>query len=180
MWVNVDASSYARVWSDTALSIRIGSSGISHSLRYWVNSGLMTLFFFVIGLEARREFDMGELRERARAALPVAAGGGGMLVPALIFVALNAGHSSLHGWGAAVSTDTAFALGLLALVGRRFPFRLRTFMLTFSVVDDLIALALIATVYATNVEGGWLRPASRCSASRRHARRCAWAAPGAT
>ncbi len=156
IWVNVDPGSYTHVWERTHLSITIGSAGIDHTLRYWVNSGLMTLFFFVIGLEARREFDMGELRERARAALPVVAGGGGMLVPALVYAALNAGHASLHGWGAAVSTDTAFALGLLALVGRRFPFRLRTFMLTFSVVDDVIALVLIATVYTTSVDGVWL------------------------
>ena len=129
MWVNVDASSYERVW-DTELSIRIGGSGHLGDLRYWVNSGLMTLFFFVVGLEARREFDMGELRERRRFALPLAAGIGGMVVPVPIFLAINAGPASAHGWGAAMSTDTAFALGMLALVGPRFPERLRAFMLT--------------------------------------------------
>src|SRR5205807_6551517 len=117
----------------------------------WLNSGLMTLFFFVVGLEARREFDLGELRDRRRLALPLAAGIGGMLVPVAIFLAFNAGRSSAHGWGAAMSTDTAFALGMLALVGRRFPFRLRAFMLTFSVVDDLLALAVIATAYASGI-----------------------------
>jgi Na+/H+ antiporter NhaA len=116
----------------------------------------MTFFFFVVGLEARREFDLGELRERRRVALPLAAGIGGMAVPALIFVAINAGHDSAHGWGAAMSTDTAFALGLLALVGRRFPLRLRAFLLTFSVVDDVVALLVIATVYAATIEAGWL------------------------
>jgi len=153
VWVNVDASSYARVWQ-TTLSIRVGDTGLSHDLRYWLNSGLMTLFFFVVGLEARREFDLGELRERRRVALPLAAGLGGMLVPVAIFLAFNAGRSSAHGWGAAMSTDTAFALGMLALVGRRFPFRLRAFMLTFSVVDDLLALLVIATVYAAEINGG--------------------------
>jgi Na+/H+ antiporter NhaA len=151
VWANADMSSYAHVWERTTFSIRLGGASISHSLRYWLNSGLMTLFFFVIGLEARREFDLGELRERRRAALPVAAGVGGTIVPILIFLAFNAGRSSAHGWGAAMSTDTAFALGMLALVGRRFPFRLRAFMLTFSVVDDVIALAVIATAYATSI-----------------------------
>jgi Na+/H+ antiporter NhaA len=152
VWATADADSYTRVWERTYLGIHIGGAGISHTLRYWVNSGLMAFFFFVVGLEARREFDMGELRERRRAALPVAAGAAGMLVPAAIFLAFNAGRSSAHGWGTAMSTDTAFALGMLALVGRRFPFRLRTFMLTFSVVDDLIALVVIATVYAAAID----------------------------
>jgi Na+/H+ antiporter NhaA len=153
VWANADVGSYVRVWERTALSIHIGGTGLSHSLRYWLNSGLMTLFFFVVGLEARREFDMGELRERRRVALPLAAGIGGMLLPVLIFLAFNAGRSSAHGWGAAMSTDTAFALGMLALVGPRFPFRLRAFMLTVSVVDDLIALVVIATAYAAGVDG---------------------------
>src|SRR3989441_9519323 len=147
VWANVDAGSYGRVWQ-TTLSIRIGHTGVSHDLRYWLNSGLMTLFFFVVGLEVRREFDMGELRERRRVALPLAAGFGGMLVPVAIFLALNAGRGSAHGWGVAMSTDTAFALGMLAVVGPRFPVRLRAFMLTLSVVDDLVALVVIATAYA--------------------------------
>ena len=149
-WVNVDASSYERVWH-TTLSLRVGSHGLTHDLRYWVNSGLMTLFFFVIGLEARREFDMGELRDRRRLTLPVAAGFFGMVVPVGIFLAFNAGRHSAHGWGVAMSTDTAFALGMLALVGKRFPLRLRAFMLTVSVVDDLLALVVIATVYSSSV-----------------------------
>jgi Na+/H+ antiporter NhaA len=152
VWANVDVASYAHVWEKTTLSIHIGDVGLSHSLRYWVNSGLMTLFFFVIGLEARREFDLGELRERRRATLPVVAGVGGMVIPVGIFLALNAGRSSAHGWGAAMSTDTAFALGLLALVGSRVPFRLRAFVLSFSVADDVIALVVIATVYAAHVD----------------------------
>jgi Na+/H+ antiporter NhaA len=150
VWVNVDASSYERVWH-TTLTIRVGGTGISHDLRYWLNSGLMTLFFFVVGLEARREFDMGELRDRRRLTLPVAAGLGGMVVPVVIFLAFNAGKGTAHGWGVAMSTDTAFALGMLALVGKRFPQRLRAFMLTVSVVDDLLALLVIATVYTTGL-----------------------------
>jgi Na+/H+ antiporter NhaA len=147
VWVNVDQGSYERVWH-TTLSIRIGSHGLSHTLRYWLNNGLMTFFFFVVGLEARREFDLGELRDRRRVALPLATGIGGMVVPIGIYLVFNAGRSSAHGWGTAMSTDTALALGMLALVGSRFPFRLRAFMLTFAVVDDLIGLVVIATVYS--------------------------------
>ena len=154
-WVNIDSSSYETLWQ-TDLSIRIGESGISQDLRDWVNSGLMTFFFFVVGLEVRREFDLGELRQRRRLALPVLAALGGMLVPVAIYLAINAGHSSTHGWGVAMSTDTAFALGMLALVGPRFPDRLRAFMLTIIVVDDVVALLVIAIVYSAEVAVGAL------------------------
>src|SRR5436309_4115081 len=150
VWANIDVASYERVMR-TTISIRIGHHALAHDLRYWVNSGLMTFFFFVVGLEARREFDRGELRARRRVALPLAAGIGGMVVPIAIFLALNAGRSSAHGWGAAMSTDTALALGMLALVGKRLPDRLRAFMLTFAVVDDVVALIVIATVYSGGV-----------------------------
>ncbi|HUY47540.1 MAG TPA: Na+/H+ antiporter NhaA [Streptosporangiaceae bacterium] len=148
VWVNVDAASYASVWG-TTLSVRIGGAGISQDLHGWVNSGLMTFFFLVMGLEARREFDMGELRERSRLALPLLAGVGGMIVPVGIYLAVNAGGGAgAHGWGTAMSTDSAFALGMLALVGPRLPDRVRTYLLTFSVVDDLLALIVIAVVYS--------------------------------
>jgi Na+/H+ antiporter NhaA len=146
LWVNVDASSYNSLWR-TTLSIDLGSAGVALDLRHWVNSGLMTFFFFVVGLEARREFDLGELRERRRFALPLLAGIGGMAMAVAIYLAFNAGRSSAGGWGVVMSTDTAFALGLLALVGPRFPDRLRAFMLTVVVVDDIVALVVIATVY---------------------------------
>jgi Na+/H+ antiporter NhaA len=149
-WANIDHASYERVWS-TTLAVRLGGHGILLDLRGWVNSGLMTFFFFVIGLEARREFDLGELRERRRFVLPALAGAGGMVVPILIYLAVTAGHSSVHGWGTAMSTDTAFALGLLALVGPAFPERLRAYLLTFSVVDDIIALLVIAFVYSGHI-----------------------------
>ncbi len=151
VWVNVDAHSYESVWS-TKLSIEIGAKGVVLDLRGWLNSGLMTLFFFVVGLEARREFDLGELRDRRRLALPVLAGLGGAAAAVAIYLAFNAGRSSAHGWGAAMSTDTAFALGLLALVGPRFPDRLRAFMLTVVVVDDLVALLVIVFVYSGSVD----------------------------
>jgi Na+/H+ antiporter NhaA len=147
VWVNVDASSYNSVWS-TTLSIRVSDASVTLDLRDWVNTGLMTFFFFVVGLEARREFDLGELRERRRFALPLVAGTGGMAAAVAIYLAFNAGRPSAHGWGVAMSTDTAFALGMLALVGPRFPDRLRAFMLTVVVVDDIVALIVIATVYS--------------------------------
>jgi Na+/H+ antiporter NhaA len=150
IWANLDASSYASVWR-THLSIRVGGSALSQDLREWVNSGLMTFFFFVVGLEARREFDMGELRERRRLTLPLAAGIGGMLVPIAIFLAANAGRSSAHGWGTAMSTDTAFALGMLTLAASRLPARMRAYLLTVTVVDDLVALAVIAVFYSRHV-----------------------------
>jgi Na+/H+ antiporter NhaA len=150
IWANLDTSSYDSVWG-TRLSIRIGGSELAQELREWVNTGLMTFFFFVVGLEARREFDMGELRERRRLALPMIAGIGGMLVPIAIYLAINAGRPSAHGWGAAMSTDTAFALGMLTLAASHLPARMRTFLLTVTVVDDLVALAVIAVFYSRHV-----------------------------
>ncbi|HEV3404792.1 MAG TPA: Na+/H+ antiporter NhaA, partial [Gaiellaceae bacterium] len=150
IWVNVGARSYQRVWS-TQLSIHLGGSDVLLDLRGWVNSGLMTLFFFVVGLEARREFDLGELRERRRIVLPLLAGLGGAAATVGVYLALNAGRPSAHGWGTAMSTDTAFALGLLALVGPRLPDRLRAFLLTVVVVDDLIGLLVIVLAYTGSV-----------------------------
>jgi Na+/H+ antiporter NhaA len=150
-WSNSTWSgSYESVWT-TKLSIHISSSGISADLRHWVNEGLMTFFFLVVGLEARREFDMGELRERQRVAIPVMAAIGGMTVPVLIYLLFNGGGPGAHGWGAAMSTDTAFALGALALLTPRVATRLRVFLLTLAVVDDLGALVVIATVYTHHV-----------------------------
>src|SRR5262249_57365241 len=121
-WANISPALYETVWH-TPLSIRLGGSGLSLDLHDWVNSGLMTFFFFVVGLEARREFDLGELRERSRLAMPVLAGPGAVVVPIAIFLAFNAGRPSAPGWGTALSTDTPFALGVLALVRRPAPDR---------------------------------------------------------
>ena len=153
LWANSPwPSSYESVWT-TQLSIRLGSHGISLDLREWVNQGLMTFFFLVVGLEAKRELDLGALRDRRRIALPVLAALGGMSVPILIYLAFNAGGSGAGGWGAAMSTDTAFALGVLALVAPGAT-RLRVRLLTIVVVDDLVALLVIATVYTDEVSLG--------------------------
>jgi Na+/H+ antiporter NhaA len=151
LWANSPWShSYESVWT-TKLSIRIGAHGISADLRTWVNQGLMTLFFLVVGLEAKRELDLGELRERQRLAIPVVAAIGGVLAPVAIYMAFNAGRSGAHGWGAAMSSDTAFALGVVALLTPRTATRLRVFLLTLAVVDDLAALLVIATVYTGHI-----------------------------
>ncbi|MFE1958578.1 Na+/H+ antiporter NhaA [Streptomyces sp. NPDC059479] len=151
VWANTGPGTYASFWT-TDLSVRVGSAGVSLGLREWVNSGLMTLFFFVVGLEARREFDMGELRERKRVALPVIAGLSGMVVPVAIYLAFTVGDPSVHGWGSAMSTDTAFALGILAVFGTRLPRGLRAFILTVAVVDDFVALGVIAIAYSGHVD----------------------------
>ncbi|MEU8223473.1 Na+/H+ antiporter NhaA [Kribbella sp. NPDC048915] len=150
LWANVSPATYDEVWR-TDFSIALGGDHLSLDLREWINDGLMTLFFLVVGLEARREFDLGDLRDRSRLLLPMLAGIGGMIAPILIYLAFNAGGPGAHGWGVAMSTDTALALGLLALVGRGVPDRVRVFLLTVFVVDDLLALVVIAVVYSENI-----------------------------
>ena len=149
-WANVDSSSYESVWS-SRLSIDLAGAEVVLDLRHWINSGLMTLFFFVVGLEARREFDLGELRERRRLVLPFVAGLGGMVAAIAIYLAFTMGTGGAKGWGIAMSTDTAFALGLLALVGPRFPDRLRAFMLTVLVADDVVSVVVIAVAYTDTI-----------------------------
>ncbi|WP_350279162.1 Na+/H+ antiporter NhaA [Kribbella sp. HUAS MG21] len=151
LWANVAPGLYDEVWR-TELSIGLGPDELGLDLREWINSGLMTLFFLVVGLEARREFDLGDLRDRSRLVLPMLAGVAGMVAPVLIYLAFNAGGPGGHGWGVAMSTDTALALGLLALVGRGVPDRVRVFLLTVFVVDDLLALIVIAVVYSENIQ----------------------------
>jgi len=151
LWANSPWSeSYESLWT-TELAITIGDAGISADLREWVNQGLMTFFFLVVGLEAKRELDMGELRERRRLTIPAFAAIGGMVVPVAIYLAFNAGGPGAHGWGVAMSTDTAFALGALALLTPRGATRTRVFLLSLAVVDDLVALLVIATVYTDEV-----------------------------
>jgi Na+/H+ antiporter NhaA len=150
IWANVADGAYESFWH-TDLSIHLGDMSVELTLREWVNSGLMTLFFLVVGLEARREFDLGDLRDRRRFILPAAAGIVGMILPVSIFLAVNHGGPGASGWGVAMSTDTALALGLLALVGKRVPDQARLFLVTVSVVDDLVALIVIAVAYTDEI-----------------------------
>jgi Na+/H+ antiporter NhaA len=149
VWANAAPASYTALWT-TELSVRLGGHVASEDLRTWVNGGLMTLFFFLVGLEARRELDLGDLRERLRLVLPLLAGLAGMAVPVGLYLAVTAGSPAAHGWGVVMSTDTALALGLLAVVGVRSA-ALRAFLVAVLVVDDLAALAVIATVYTRHV-----------------------------
>jgi Na+/H+ antiporter NhaA len=156
LWANSPWSdSYEELWT-TTLSIRVGDHGLSADLRHWVNEGLMTFYFLVVGLEAKRELDLGELRERRRLAIPALAAIGGMVLPVAIYLAVTAGGEGSHGWGAAMSTDTAFALGALALFTPRAASRVRVFLLSLAVVDDVCALLVIATVYTEHVSMGAL------------------------
>jgi Na+/H+ antiporter NhaA len=151
IWANSPLRhSYESLWT-TELSIRLGGGEVANNLRGWVNDGLMTLFFLVVGLEAKRELDLGDLRDRSRALLPIVAAIGGILVPIAIYELFNAGGAGARGWGAAMSTDTALALGALALITPRSATRLRVFLLSFAIVDDLVALVVIATVYTKHV-----------------------------
>ena len=149
-WANTFSDSYDSVWH-TELSLRLGDWSLHANLRDWINEGLMTFFFLVVGLEAKRELDLGELRERRRLASPVIGAVGGVVGAVAIYLVINAGaDGAAHGWGAAMSTDTAFALGVLALIAPQGT-RLRVWLLSLAVVDDLIALTVIATVYTKDV-----------------------------
>jgi Na+:H+ antiporter, NhaA family len=141
---------YDTLWH-TAVDVRIGSIGFSDDLRHLVNEGLMALFFFVVGLEIKREMVTGELRAWRTAALPAIAAVGGMVVPALVYLAVNAGGPGARGWGVPMATDIAFAIGVLALLGSRVPSSLKLFLLTLAIVDDVGAIVVIAVFYSGGV-----------------------------
>jgi NhaA family Na+:H+ antiporter len=156
VWANSPWSdSYASLWS-YEVTVGPGILSISHSLREWVNEGLMTAFFFVVGIEVKRELVEGELSDRARARLPIAAALGGMIVPALVYFAWNTSSPASRGWGIPMATDLAFALGVLALLGPRVPRGLKLFLLTLAIVDDIGAIVIIAIFYAEDVQASWL------------------------
>jgi NhaA family Na+:H+ antiporter len=150
-WANSPwAASYHHLW-ETELTLRLGSSQLSYPLHHWINDGLMAVFFFLVGLEIKREFLVGELASVRRAALPIAAALGGMVVPALIYTLLNGGGAGERGWGIPMATDIAFALGVLALLGPRIPLALKVFLAALAIVDDLGAVLVIAVFYTDRI-----------------------------
>lgn len=155
IWANSPWSSrYVDLWH-AQITIGIGEYGLSKSLLHWINDGLMTIFFFVIGLEIKREILGGELATVRRAILPVVAAVGGAALPALVYLALNAGTDDVRGWGVPMATDIAFALGLLALLGSRVPLGLKIFVTALAIVDDLIAVLVIALFYTDRIDWGY-------------------------
>lgn len=161
-WVNGPfGSTYAEVWG-TDLSVRLGDRELTEDLRDWVNDGLMVFFFFVVGLEIRRELAMGELTDRRRLRIPAIAALTGIAIPAVLYLVVNPSGPAAHGWGVAISTDTAFVLGVLALAGSVVPTQLRIFLLTLAVVDDVAALVIIAAFYSDHIAPGPLAIAALC------------------
>ena len=140
------AESFEHIW-ELRVSFAIGPLEIDRSIREWINDALMTLFFFLVSLELKRELVLGELKSLRMAALSIAAALGGMLVPAGLYVVLQFGQAGASGWGTVMATDTAFALGCLALLGKRIPQSLRVFMLSMAVIDDLGAVVVVALGY---------------------------------
>ena len=156
IWVNVfGIAGYESFWL-TELKIGIGDVAISEDLGHWVNDGLMTLFFFLISLEIKREVVTGDLRHPRRAALPVIAAAGGVVVPILIYLAITAGTSATGGWGIPMATDAAFAIAALALLGERVGVGAKLFLVTIAVVDDVLAIVVIAIAYTSDLSLPWL------------------------
>src|SRR5919199_3127468 len=141
---------YTRLWG-TKLSVSLGPFSIEEDLAHWINDGLMAVFFLVVGLEIKREILVGELSSPRRAALPIAAAIGGAMLPAAIYVAINFGTEGVSGWGIPMATDIAFALGVLALLGERVPVGLKVFLTALAIVDDIVAVLIIAFFYTSEV-----------------------------
>ncbi len=150
---------YQRFWS-TELSISLGNQVISHDLTHWVNDALMVLFFFVVGLEIKKELVVGQLSDLRDASLPVVAAIGGMIVPAALYFAINSGGAGAGGWGIPMATDIAFAVGVLALLGDRVPGPLKVMLLALAIVDDIGAIAVIAFFYSDGINLNWLATAA--------------------
>lgn len=141
---------------ETPLAIDLGGSVLEHDLQEWVNDALMTIFFFVVGLEVKRELVVGELSDPRAAAMPIVAALGGMVVPALIYFSFTAGTAAARGWAIPMATDIAFAVGVVSLVGRRVPIAAKLFLLTLAVTDDIGAIGVIAIFYTEEVAASWL------------------------
>jgi Na+:H+ antiporter, NhaA family len=154
IWANSPwALQYTRLW-ETSIELGFGGARFGMSLLQWVNDGLMAVFFLLVGLEIKREIVLGELSSKRKAALPIFAALGGMVVPALIYAALNMGKAGAKGWGIPMATDIAFALGVLALLGNRVPFALKVFLAAVAIVDDIGAVLVIAVFYTSHIQ--WL------------------------
>src|SRR3990172_6582578 len=158
VWANSSfGDTYEQLW-ETAFNIEIGSFHLAESLPDLLNDGLMAIFFLVVGLEIKRELVIGELRDPKAAALPAIAALGGMIVPALIFLALVAGEGgeATRGWGIPMATDIAFSIGVVALLGSRVPIGAKLFLLALAIVDDIGAILVIALFYTEGLHLGWL------------------------
>ncbi|CUS39660.1 Na+/H+ antiporter NhaA [Candidatus Nitrospira nitrificans] len=149
-WANSPWHASYQAFQETMITVSVGRFSLSEDLRHWINDGLMVSFFFVVGLEIKREFVRGELSDARNAALPIAAALGGMVVPVLIFLSIASGEGS-RGWGIPMATDIAFALGVLALLGKRIPPHLRIFLLALATVDDIGAIVVIAIFYTAHL-----------------------------
>lgn len=157
IWANSPwADSYDSFWHTELTLLSFNDFALTEDLGHWVNDGLMAIFFFVVGLEIKSELVAGELRDPRRAAVPVIAAFGGMVVPAGLFMAINLGGDGFDGWGVPMATDIAFALGVLALLGPRIPSSLKVFLLTLAIADDIGAIAVIAIFYTSDLSIGWL------------------------
>jgi NhaA family Na+:H+ antiporter len=151
VWANSPwGDAYRDLWA-TTITVGADEFGLTKSLHHWINDGLMVIFFFVVGLEIKRELLVGELASPRRAALPAAAALGGALVPALIYAAFNLGTDGVAGWGVPMATDIAFVLGILALLGDRVPLALKVLLTALAIVDDLMAVLVIALFYTASI-----------------------------
>lgn len=150
IWANIPAAGYEAFWH-TEASVRVGAAAIELDLRHWVNDLAMALFFLAVGLEISREFTVGELRRPRAVLAPVLGAIGGLILPALIYIAFNPSAPAVHGWGIPISTDTAFLVGILALFGPRCPDQLRLFLLTLAIADDIGAIGVMAIFYTDGV-----------------------------
>jgi NhaA family Na+:H+ antiporter len=155
-WANAPfGDSYESFW-DTKLTLGFGEFAITETLQHWVNDALMVLFFFVVGLEIKRELVVGELNDRSKAVMPLIAALGGVLLPGLIYISLNAGGEGADGWAIPMATDIAFAVAVLALLGKRIPAGVRLLLLSIAIIDDVIAILIIALFYSKDISLIWL------------------------